>query len=83
MVSTAADLIEAIKLHQKVNGLSDKAFARLVGIDNSTWSRIKSGERNPGGKVLRAIASNIPELQLLVFQYMANSDKEKVEAASD
>ena len=61
MVLTAADLIEAVKLHQQVKGLSDKAFARLIGIDNSTWSLIKSGKRNPGVKVLMAIASNIPE----------------------
>lgn len=80
MVSTSAGLIEAIKTYQKINGLSDKAFGRLVGIDNSTLSRLKNGNRNPGGKVLRAIASKIPELQILVFQYMASSDeKEKTE----
>ena len=81
-VGESNGLLAAIREYQAKHGMSDPAFARRLGIHKSTWCRVKQGQRNPGAKVLRAIAREFPELQLLVFQYMAQGE-EKVEAASE
>ena len=49
------NFIEAIKQKQRQNELTDTALASLLGIDRSTWSKIKSGTRNPGVKFIRAV----------------------------
>lgn len=60
------NLIEAIKQKQKQAELSDMALTKLLGIDRSTWSYIRSGRRNPGMKFLVAVASKFPDLKTLV-----------------
>ena len=64
------NLIEAIRAEQAERELSDTDLAKLLGIDLSTWSRIKRGQRPPGGKFLKAVMSNLPELALQVIDYM-------------
>lgn len=63
-------LIVELGQYQRDRGLTHGQMARLLGIDKSTYSYINSGQREPGLKVLRAIAKQIPDLQLLVFEYI-------------
>jgi len=70
------DLIEAIKKEQGERGLNDTKLSALLGIDLSTWSRIKRGVRPPGGKFLTAVMRNLPEIGLVVIDYMRHDDSE-------
>lgn len=60
------DLVKSIKVYQEINGVNDSQLSELLGLDPSTWSKIKSGERQPGLKFLRGLA-RIPELEVLVY----------------
>jgi len=71
------ELIEAIKKIQELKGLSGQAFSKSLGVDPSTWSKIKSGKAPPGVKFLRAVSRACPELRLAVYKYM-NAQEEAV-----
>jgi len=58
------NLIEAIKQRQSQANLSDTALASLLGVDRSTWSKIKSGKRNPGIKFLRAVDQRLMHVEI-------------------
>ncbi len=60
-------LVEDIKRLQTLKGLSDTQLARQIGVDLSTWSKIKSGDRNPGGRFLRGVINAFPELHLSIL----------------
>lgn len=64
------DLVESIKVYQAVNGVNDSQFSNLIGVDPSTWSKIKNHERKPGVKFFRGL-SRIPELKKAIANYMA------------
>jgi len=65
-------LLEAIEEYQTQKGLNDSRFSQLIGIDFSTLSKVKSGHRRPGGKVLTALMQ-IPELRPVVSAYMVGT----------
>ncbi len=67
------NLVEAIKKYQANEKLTDGQLGKLLGVDRSTWSKIKSGERNPGMKFLRATAREIPKLQSLIYVEITDS----------
>lgn len=69
------NLIEAVKKYQQDEKLSDNQLTKLLRIDRSTWSYIKSGKRNPGIKFLRAIAREIPKLNSLVYVEISDNTK--------
>lgn len=58
------NLIEAIKQRQSQAKLSDTALALLLGMDRSTWAKIKSGKRNPGIKFLRAVDQRLMHVEI-------------------
>jgi len=64
------NLIGAIKKAQESRNLSDTKFAGLLGVDLSTWSRIKRELRPPGRKFLTAVMVNLPELSIDVMYFM-------------
>ena len=66
-------LVEEIQKIQSLKGLSDTQLARAIGLDLSTWSKIKNGVRPPGGKFLRALAKAFPELHLTILDYMSGN----------
>lgn len=70
-------LFDALKQHQEAKHLSDGQLALMLGINRSTLSYIKRGKRVPGAKVLRAISRELPELQPLVIDFMANGNNGK------
>jgi transcriptional regulator with XRE-family HTH domain len=65
-------LIEDIKKVQNLKGLSDAELSRLIGVDASTWSKIKNGKSSPGGRFLRGLTRNFPELRLTVYEFMGS-----------
>jgi len=58
------NLIEAIKQKQRQANLNDTAFALFLGMDRSTWAKIKSGKRNPGIKFLRAVDQRLMHVEI-------------------
>ena len=68
-------LVEALKEHRSRNDISDNQLAQILGVSQATLSFIHSGARQPGVKVLRAIAKNIPTLKPYVVNYVVNGDK--------
>lgn len=66
------EIVKAVKAKQRKEGLDDTALAGRLGIDLSTWSRIKRGERQPGVKFLNGVMNRYPELSPLVSAYIAN-----------
>jgi chromatin remodeling complex protein RSC6 len=64
-------LVEALlRAKESRNIESDYAFAKLLDIDSSTWSLIKSGKRRIGNKVLSKIIIKLPELTVEAMTYM-------------
>ena len=66
-------LIEAIKEAQKKRELNDAQLAYLLGIDASYWSRLQSGERQIGYKLLKKLVVNMPELTLETLTYLSKN----------
>ena len=76
---TATDLVEALQKEQARRGLNSEQLCRLLGIEGSTWSRIKSGEFHPTRKFLMAVMRRLPGLGLMVVDYMrSDAGEEKV-----
>ena len=51
--------------YMKAHGItSDRQLAKHLGISNAYLSYIRGGQRNVGGKMLRAIMANCEELVL-------------------
>ena len=74
------ELINGITKCQKEKGLTDTAFAAIIGVNFSMVHCVKHGKRQPGMKVLRGIARNFPELHRLILNYLADSSKESFES---
>ena len=66
------ELLEAVSAMQAKRGLSDHLLSKRLGIDPATWSKIKNGLANPGGKVLSALLTEFPESEVstAVIKYM-------------
>ncbi|MDO8672820.1 MAG: helix-turn-helix transcriptional regulator [Dehalococcoidia bacterium] len=62
------DLIDALSVRQ--GHTTQGEFAALVGISETTLSRIYSGERQIGEETARRIARAFPSLQYLVMGYL-------------
>ena len=75
-------LIDEINKLQQREGLSDRKFARSLGIDPSLLSRVKNGKASPGGKFLRAVACKYPRLRKYVNRYMESPVKEEAAVCS-
>lgn len=54
--------MNVIELLKETQGdMTQEAFAALLGIDQSSLSRIYNGERRPGLSVLRGFMASFPE----------------------
>ena len=61
------DLVEALERIKQERKLNDKELARLIGIDQSTLSKILSEERGVGMEVAKKMYETIPELLGILF----------------
>ena len=55
---------------QDDRNLSDRAFARLLGLTNGHWSHIRACSARMGRKTLQAITRTFPQLQDDVLSYL-------------
>ena len=70
-------LVKGITKCQNEKGLTDMAFAEIIGVNFSMMTLIKQGKRQPGVKVLRGLARYYPELNDLILNYLAGEIKKQ------
>ena len=63
-------LLDSIKDAQAKKGWTDGQFSKQLRMNQSQWSRIKSGQREMGLRFLRAVARVFPELQWQIADYV-------------
>lgn len=65
-------LLKALEGKQAAEGLNQRELAQKLGVSDTYLILLKQGKRQFGVKILRAIGREFPDLQLLVFEYIAN-----------
>jgi transcriptional regulator with XRE-family HTH domain len=63
-------LIAVLVAEQKKLGLSDRAFARRLGVSQALWSNTKSGKWPVGRKLLAAVTREFPQLRTAVLTHL-------------
>ena len=63
-------LIDAV-MRKKEDGESWESFAERLGCTANFLYRLRTDKRDPGVEWLRRVAQLFPDLQLLVFRYIA------------
>lgn len=48
------EVAERLRVHQGARGLSDEQMAALLGVHQSTWTRVRRGELGLGPRLLPA-----------------------------
>jgi transcriptional regulator with XRE-family HTH domain len=64
-------LLDKLLAIQQRHHLSDRAFARKLGLSHDLWSKTRSGKTPIGHKVMRAAAQLFPELKDDLFDYLS------------
>jgi len=75
----ATDLIAALEAERERRGLDHRAFSTLLGIHESYWHRLRTGERAFNLHTLTLIMQNLPDItpavtEFIVQQGQNNSD---------
>ena len=71
------NLIQAVENERERRGLDHRGLSDLLGIHESLWHRVRTGKSQPTRKFLMGVMANLPELALIVIDYMrANGSKE-------
>ena len=52
------------QLYEVMGDETQKAFAARLGLSDATLSRLRSGQRQPGWRVIRALRREFPHLSL-------------------
>ncbi|MBV6343205.1 hypothetical protein [Candidatus Magnetobacterium casense] len=65
-----ADLIAALEAERVRRELDHRGFSTLLGIHESAWCRIRTGQRAPTLDTLTIILKKLPELKPVVCSYM-------------
>lgn len=73
-------VIEMANKLQDINHLSDRKFAKRLGIDATGYSRIKRSLARPGMKFLNALVREFPETSLVVYEAITKGRSEEVPA---
>jgi transcriptional regulator with XRE-family HTH domain len=61
-------IIDALIERQAREGWSDRAMARRLGINHTTWRGIKIGRQAAGVSVLERAVAAFPEYAMLMFR---------------
>lgn len=67
-------LAKALEARRTREGLSVAAMASRLGVSDSYLFLLRDGKRKPGVRFLRAVIQAFPDLQLLVFEYVARAE---------
>jgi len=70
MEGTLLALIKAVESELARRQMDYKAFKSVVGIHESTWSRIRNGKRPPSFNVLTLLKQRLPKVSKYVEDYM-------------
>lgn len=62
-------------LHKVMADSTQAAFARRLGVSAGLLSRIRSGQRRPGWRVIRALLREFPEVSLAEWGLSEPGDK--------
>ena len=63
-------VIEQLETRRKELGMTDEAFARLLGISRPLWSQLRSGRRRLTVDVLRRILRAFPDWEEVVLAFL-------------
>jgi len=58
------------KSENKQGELSDKDFAKRLGVSRQLWALVKNGKHNPGLKFIQAVMRVYPELTVELMAYL-------------
>ena len=72
-----SELIKRLSEIQDQQGLSNEAFARMLGVDRVTWSLTRRGKRPLGKRVIEAALRLRPELSYVYAQSLQDSTGER------
>jgi transcriptional regulator with XRE-family HTH domain len=72
------DLLGKLIEEQRRSGLSDRAFARRLGVSQALWSTTRSGKAVIGSKILAACAREFPQMGEDILRYLAGTERGKV-----
>lgn len=80
-------LLDSLIEEQRRRSLSDRAFARLLGVSQALWSNTRTGKIPVGVKILSGVAREFPLLAKDILAYLASlaverSPKEEEQVAS-
>lgn len=75
--------VQRLVEHQAEEGLSDRQFAGLLGVNYSYLSYVKRGQRRPGRKLIGAACQRYNDLAPLVAQVWSESLKSGLEVHGD
>lgn len=68
-------IIKAVTIKQKELNLSENGMAKRLGISRASLYLYKKKQRKPTLKFMSAVASEFPELQLLIFGAMTEKKR--------
>lgn len=64
----SSTLIKAIDSFEKLKGINDQGFTKIIGADETSISQVRSGRVRAGRKILGGILRNVPELTMAVIE---------------
>jgi hypothetical protein len=59
---------------QRASHLSDRAFARTLGVSPALWSKTRAGRLPLGYRVLRGAARTYPHLKDAILSHLSHSE---------
>lgn len=71
-------LVTALVKKQESDGLGSNAFARRLGVDKATWSRVRRGEMQPSAAIYSAAMRVFPDLVAQVASGLEKSNDSDV-----
>jgi hypothetical protein len=75
MTTNVTELVK--RLREKQGGQTDELFTENLGVSRAIWCLIKTGERKPGLKFLKAVMRTYPEMTLIVMNFLAEAENDE------
>lgn len=75
-IVATSSLLSILKERQNHQKLSDGKFAKQLGITRTLWQATKTGDRNIGLTLLKAIAQTYPDMDEDILNFLKDSTGE-------
>lgn len=81
MQEATSQLIKAVEEERTRRGMDHRTFSTLLGIHESYWHRLRTGERTINLKVLTILRQKLPEVtpEVTIFIMRQGNDGDKEE----